>query len=55
VIVRCIKLSSLITPEINFLSPCYRKQASLWIQGDIYRSREQERAQKGMAHEKLMC
>lgn len=30
------------------MSPCYRKQASLWIQGDIYRSREQERAQKGV-------
>ena len=31
----------------HYFSSC-RKQASLWIQGDIYRSREQERAEKGI-------
>lgn len=43
--IRICRPGSVIGPQQNFLE---EKQASLWIQGDIYRSREQERAQKGI-------
>lgn len=43
--IRICRPGSVIGPQQNFLE---EKQASLWIQGDIYRSREQERAQKGV-------
>lgn len=42
---RICRPGSVIGPQQNFLE---EKQASLWIQGDIYRSREQERAEKGV-------
>ncbi|XP_068727350.1 dual specificity protein phosphatase CDC14A-like [Montipora capricornis] len=43
--IRICRPGSVIGPQQNFLE---EKQASLWIQGDIYRSREQERAEKAV-------
>jgi hypothetical protein len=47
-------------PEIVilFISPSFefiRKQASLWIQGDIYKSREKDKADKSKPNSLLSC
>lgn len=41
-------ISRFSTAQMMFLLLFCRKQASLWIQGDIFRTREKDKAERGL-------